>query len=122
MLKRSPLNQFSAKKVKQMWDEQPIRKALCERVGGVFVSRTMQIKKKTREVVDVPISYCKGGICEICGKPAGAYGLHPHEKNFRSRGGLLSLENSVMCHNYCQAVEHGVKVVHSKPIWSSKDK
>jgi 5-methylcytosine-specific restriction endonuclease McrA len=60
--------------------EQPIRKQLIERCGGKY---------------------------EECGQTGFPFGLHPHEKIFRSHGGQLSLDNSIMLCNYCHGRRHG---------------
>lgn len=78
-MKRSPIRKISAKKSKDIKEEVEIRKALWERCGGV---------------------------CEMCGHNGYPFGLHPHEKVFRSRGGRMSLTNSVMLCNDCHG-RHG---------------
>ena len=113
-MRKTPLKRISAKKQKQIEEEYPIRVQLSERCGGVWV-RTGKFW-----------GHSNGGYCEICGKAGGHTDfdrLYPHEKMFRSRGGKLSLENSVMAHNWCQAeFGHNIKIVKSEPRWSNGDK
>jgi 5-methylcytosine-specific restriction endonuclease McrA len=47
------------------------------------------------------------GRCEKCGGNGFPFGLHPHEKKFRSHGGEMTLENSTMLCQVCHAKEHG---------------
>ena len=94
-MKRSRIPPLSPKREQQLKDEIPIRRALCERAKGVFIT-------------DGKVSRCIGGICEICKRPPDWLGLHPHEKVFRSRGGKLSLENSIMVCDSCGKREHGI--------------
>ena len=116
MLRRSQLNRFSDKKIRQMWEELPIREELAKRCGGVYVSHKLLTHLNGKEV-EIPIGYCKGGACEICDKKGGT--LHPHERIFRSHMGKLSLENSDMACYHCHAPKHGIKVVNSKPQWGN---
>jgi len=108
-MKKTAIKRISAKKQKQIETEYEIRVGLAERCGGIWV-RTGKFW-----------GHCNGGYCELCGKAGGHMDfdrLYPHEKVFRSRGGKLSLENSVMCHNWCQAKEHGINIVlNSEPQW-----
>lgn len=114
-MKRTPINPISKKKAEQMMVEYPVRKALAERCGGIWVF-THHLTYRTRDKKQtwlIPQGYCKGGRCEVCGGvPTGPdFRLHPHEKVFRSRGGKMTLENSVMSCNQCHNREHGIKVV-----------
>jgi 5-methylcytosine-specific restriction endonuclease McrA len=81
-MKKSPIRKISAKKAKQIKDEVEIRKALWERCGGA---------------------------CEICGGNGFPFGLHPHEKVFRSHGGVMSMSNSIMLCQGCHSGEHGIQ-------------
>ena len=78
-MKRSPIRKISKKKAIEIRREKPIRKRLYERADG---------------------------CCEYCGKPEDMFGLHPHEKVFRSAGGKLSMGNSIIlcqaCHDLAQ--------------------
>jgi len=94
-MRRRRINPISKKRKLALKDELPIRRALCERAKGVFIT-------------DGKVSRCIGGICEICKRPPDWLGLHPHEKVFRSRGGKLTLDNSVMVCNICHLKAHGV--------------
>ena len=84
------MRRVSLKRQRQMREELPIRKLLCERAGGRWED-----------------GHCKGGLCENpeCGKPPDFRGLHPHELVLRSRGGRLSLDNSVMWCGRCHSVK-----------------
>ena len=94
-MRRSRISPLSKKRELALKDELPTRRALCERAKGVFIT-------------DGRVSRCIGGICEICKRPPDWLGLHPHEKVFRSRGGKLTLDNSVMVCNICHLKAHGV--------------
>lgn len=73
-MKRSPIRKISKKKAAEMRAEKPIRKKLFARADG---------------------------CCENCGKPEDMFGLHPHEIVFRSAGGKLTMENSIILCNGC---------------------
>ncbi len=107
-MKRTPLkrtkgiNPISKRRTEEIKQEIAIRGILCNRAGGVFGLGDSQGQ----------FSYvCRGGKCEECGKPSDFRGLHPHEKVFRSQGGKLSLENSVMLCGKCHSAKHGVREV-----------
>lgn len=105
MLKRhSPLNAMSLKRIAELNAEAPVRVELCHRAHGRAIQEQKTIRRGSQKYEYTKVT-CLNGICEICGKPANE--LHPHERPFKSHGGKLSLEQSVMCHNKCQAVEHG---------------
>lgn len=83
---RKPINKISKKKLKEIKNEQPIRKELAKRADG---------------------------RCEQCGRleSQSIGGLHPHEEIFRSKGGKLSKSNSrLLCH-VCHSKKHGIIVV-----------
>jgi 5-methylcytosine-specific restriction endonuclease McrA len=82
-MKRTPLRKISAKKSKQIEEEVEVRKALWGRCGGV---------------------------CEMCGHNGYPFGLHPHEKVFRSHGGRMSLSNSQMLCQDCHSLKHGIQI------------
>lgn len=73
-MKRSRINPISKKKAAEMRAEKPIRKQLFARADG---------------------------CCENCGKPEDMFGLHPHEIVFRSAGGKLTMDNSIILCNCC---------------------
>ena len=73
-MKRSRINPISKKKAVEIRAEKPIRKLLFARANG---------------------------CCENCGQTEDYFGLHPHEIIFRSAGGKLSLENSIILCNGC---------------------
>jgi len=108
---RKKLNPISNKRKAELVKEVEIRKDLCVRCCGFW----QPVAWFGGEIIG---GQCIGGYCEICGQQAGNELLHPHEKHFKSRGGKVSLENSVMAHNSCQAKEHGIKIVDSEPQWS----
>lgn len=81
-MKRTPLRKISKKKSREIKEEVEIRRQLWER--------------------------CRGK-CEECGGNGYPFGLHPHEKVFRSHGGRMSLSNSAMLCQKCHSGEHGIK-------------
>lgn len=114
---RKRINPISPRRLREMRAEIPVRIALCERCGGKPIYKDFELRiNGKREVMEMV--FCLGGVCEICGKPAGNEILHPHELNLRSRGGKLSLENSKMAHLVCHKKSHGENVVDSQPMWS----
>lgn len=104
-MKRTRIPPISEKKRAQIKGEIEIRRQLCERAGGYFVT-------------DGTKSRCIGGRCELCGRPPDWRGLHPHEEPFKSHGGKLSLKDSKMVCGKCSNERHGIKEVDSKPQWS----
>ncbi len=94
-MKRTRINPISDKKREQMKAELAIRNKLCERAGGLFVTDGIHFR-------------CIGGICEECRRAPSWIGLHPHERVFRSRGGRLSLSNSIMICDTCHKKMHGL--------------
>lgn len=103
-MKRTPLKRrkrippISKKRQAQLPDEIEIRRKLCERAGGYFVT-------------DGKRSRCINGRCEKCGRLPDWRGLHPHEKKFKSQLGKMSLENSIMVCGKCHSAYHGIKEV-----------
>lgn len=112
-MKHTPIRRISAKKKQQILDEVRIRIALCQRARGTWIVAS-----------SLTGGYCVKALCEECGgKPdAPDFILKPHEKVFRSQGGVISLDNSVMLCNKCASKAHGIKVVESEPMWSRDDK
>lgn len=94
-----PLNPISKRKIDQINGEYANRIKLCLRCGGMPHIETRMIRLNNRQRFQLRSVTCIGGYCEICHKPTGNSILHPHEKNPRGKGGKLSLENSIMCHN-----------------------
>jgi len=94
----------SDKKTQQFIDEVPVRKQLAERCGGTWEPFLWH---KGVELM----GRCIDGICEECGNPPDFRGLSPHEKVFRSHGGKLSLENSIMACGKCHAKYHNRREV-----------
>jgi len=82
-VKRSKINPISKKKAAEIREETKIRAQLVDRCNG---------------------------RCEECGEPASWPGLSPHEKVFRSHGGHMSLENSLMLCITCHGKRHGIRV------------
>lgn len=107
-MRKSPLKRISDKKRQQILDERLVRIALAERCGGKWIPENT-----------LTGGYCKGGRCEICGglPTAPDFRLHPHEDNFRSRGGKMTLMNSRMACNKCHGGKHGERIVDSEPQW-----
>lgn len=112
MLKRhKPLNQYSPKKIKEMNAEIPERLKLIKRCGGIphIYQRKVRCNGKYEILTRVA---CMGGVCECgCGKPANYRNgqLCPHEDPPRSKGGKVSLSDSIMvlpsCHRRLQGRE-----------------
>jgi len=80
-MRKTGLRPISDKRRKQIEEERVIRQKLWERCGG---------------------------RCEKCGRLPDWRGIHPHEKLFRSQGGKLSMENSIMLCSVCHDAEHGL--------------
>ena len=78
------MRQVSKKKRKQIEEEQEIRWDLIIRANG---------------------------RCENCGELPDFRGLSPHEKVFRSQGGVMSIENTVMLCGRCHSKAHRIKEV-----------
>jgi len=113
---RKPLNRYSEKKIAQMQAEAPARIELCKRAGGTPATREVQIYRKGERYTYTKVE-CIGGICECklpdCPKipPYGQH-LEPHEKIFRSHGGVLSLENTIMVLRQCHRI-----LQNNEPKW-----
>lgn len=110
-MKKSRLNPISDKRYALMDEEYEIRLKLIARCGGKpFLSRiaytTIKGERRT-----LRFARCIGGFCEECGNPPDFTGLHPHEEEFRSRGGKLTLKNSKMLCGKCHAPKHGERIV-----------
>lgn len=97
-MKKTRLRPISKKRQIELGKEIEIRRQLCERAGGIFVTNGRAGR-------------CIGGLCEDCGQAPDWRGLHPHERVFRSHNGKLSLENSLMLCGKCHSARHGVKEV-----------
>lgn len=116
-MKRTRLNRYSLKKIKEMQDESPIRIELCKRAGGIPVTSEATIYRNGEKYSYTKVR-CSGGICE-CGRPdcpkRPQFGecLEPHELVFRSHGGTLSLSNSRMVLRVCHR-----KLQNNEPMWS----
>jgi hypothetical protein len=113
-MKRTRLNQYSLKRIVSLNAETPIRIALCERAGGIPVSRQVKVYHNG-DKYSVTKVVCVGGKCE-CGQARckiyanNANGqLEPHENPPRSKGTKVSLEHSIMvlraCHRRLQGRE-----------------
>ena len=100
-MKHTTLNPKSPRKIAQLIAEEPIRMQLAYRCGGTPVKFHRKVKLNNGKVLEYNQVVCMGGKCEICGKQGGnELGLlYPHERISRGRGGQLSLQNSIMCHN-----------------------
>ena len=113
--RKKRLNPVSLKRIAQLNLEVPARVSLCQRVGGtpVFGKHTYYIKSKPYPVITVQ---CLGGVCECgCGERTDGL-LEPHEKVFRSHGGKLSLENTIMV-----KPEHHPKLQNNELHWSNEN-
>ncbi len=112
-MKRRPLNRYSEKRIAELQAETPIRIELCKRTGGTPTTREVQIYRNGQRFTYTKVE-CIGGTCE-CGRhdcpkyPTYGQHLEPHEKLFRSHGGVVSLESSIMvlraCHRRLQGYE-----------------
>ncbi len=109
------LNRLSERRVCELNGEEQERIALCLRCGGMpqISVRTVRASGKEMKLATVT---CIGGVCELCGLPAGNERMSPHEDPPRSRGGHVSLAESKMCHWRCHQ-----KAQHSSPMWSKKE-
>lgn len=96
-MKKSRIKPLSDKKKEELKNEVPIREELCRRCGGVFI-------------FDGVTGYCRGGYCELCHNPPRWLPLSPHEIKFRSAGGKLSLDNSIMLCYTCHGKAHGLAI------------
>ena len=90
------MRRISEKKRQQIKEEYPIRIALCLRAEGTW--------EKASEFSGL----CIGGKCELCHEQPDFRGLRPHEQLFRSKGGVLSLDNSIMLCGRCHSLKHGI--------------
>ena len=109
--RKAHINHYSKARIQKFYDEFPERIALAERCGGEAFIYYEVFNPYKQEPVYIPRVRCIGGICEICGKSADGEILEPHESPRRSKGGLVSLKDSVMCHRACHNGEHpGVKL------------
>ncbi len=95
---------ISARKIAKLNDEVEVRIELARRCGGTAVIKTRGIRLKDGMYILNTVR-CIGGVCEICHQSAALNEiLEPHEKNKRSNGGKVSLDNSVMCHRRCHPI------------------
>lgn len=100
MIKRSkPPNKYSLKKINQLNAEAPIRKQLAYRSHGKPIETIERYKRNDGKVYQIHRVRCIGGICECGCKRRG--NLEPHEKVRRSKGGILSLQNTIMILREC---------------------
>jgi len=110
-MKHSPLRRhkglrpISPKRLERMKEEAKIIKELCEKAGGRFFPTAWS----GGEVIQ---GICVGGVCQVCGQRPDWRGLSPHEKVFRSRGGKVSKENTIMVCGDCHAKYHGTGGQH----------
>ena len=110
------LRHYSERRVRQLNSEVTMRILLCKRCGGTPIQQSREVKVEGKHLVELNTIICVGGICEVCGQPARDEVMSPHEKTLKSRGGKVSLENSVMCHWACHKKEQ-----KSEPMWSKKE-
>jgi len=111
MLKQTPLKRkarlqpLSKKMLEQLNAQVPVRIALCNRALGrpeiheTSIGFSNGVRGKLQTVI------CIGGFCEICHRRGEV--LDPHEKFLRSRGGKVSLENSIVICRACHNRQHG---------------
>lgn len=99
-MKRKPINKISAKKREEMIQEIEVRALLCARAGGVLDIGGL--------INGVPVSTCRGGRCETCGKKADWRGLSVHHKVFRSHQGKTDMDNCEMVCAPCHSRLHNI--------------
>ncbi len=93
------LNRYSVKKIHQINSEAPIRKKLAYRAHGTPIETIERYKRNDGKVYLIHRVRCINGICECGCKRRG--NLEPHERIRRSKGGLLSLQNTIMILREC---------------------
>ena len=105
-MKRSKIKPFSDKRLAQLAKDIEVLKVLCKQAGGAWMPGA------TYNGVIIGI-HCHGGKCEECRGKATApdFMLHPHEIKFKSAGGRVSFDNSVMLCDTCHKKAHGINVV-----------
>lgn len=111
-MKRTPLATMSLQKIAQLNAEVETRKALARRAGGLPVLRKVTICRH-EGVYHYTAVRCLGGKCEYCGRPCDE--LEPHEKIFRSQGGSLSLDNTLMVCRGCHR-----QIQNNDPLWGNQ--
>lgn len=116
-MKKSRINQFSAKKREAMVEEKKAKVRCAKRAGCV-------------EVIDDKGAHYPGGYCEAirvpglepCGKRMrGVFTLQPHRIVFGSQGGKYTDDNIAMLCPDCEAEAHNRPIVHSQLQWSRKE-
>ena len=101
-------NRYSLKKIDSLNEELPERIKLIERCGGQPELYTQVYRRNDGTMHEIHRVRCIGGVCELCGLPAGDDEvLEPHEYPKRSAGGKVSLNDSKMCHRVCHMKQHG---------------
>lgn len=111
---KTGLRHYSERRVRQLNDELSARILLCKRCGGTPIQQSRMVEVAGKHLVELNTIICLGGTCEVCWQPAGDECMSPHGKTLKSRGGKVSLENSVMCHwSPCHRQEQ-----KSEPRWS----
>ena len=108
--RRKPLNRLSLGKIIDLNDQVETRKALCKRAGGTPQLKTRLIKLNNGTEIYLTTVTCTKGYCEECGKYAEV--LDCHEICERSKGGKVSMENSVILCRPCHNKKKG------RPMWS----
>ncbi len=101
-MKRTRIEPMSIKMIAQRNAEVEVRKQLARRAGGLPVLRKVTICRHDGVFYYTAVR-CIGGICERCHQHTDE--LEPHEKNHRSQGGVLSLENTDMLCRSCHRIE-----------------
>lgn len=102
-MKRTRPNHYSLKRIEKLNSEVQVRKQLAERCGGKPVVMPKRVYHNNKRYI-LNLVFCLGGTCECgCGEKVAwdDCRLHPHEKLWRGRGGIISLENSIMVLNSC---------------------
>lgn len=75
------------------------------------ISRKRQTELNNERIIRQQLAERANGHCEQCGRLPDWRGLSPHEVTFRSHGGKMSLENSVMLCGHCHSAVHLIKEV-----------
>lgn len=102
-MKKTRLRPISEKRMKLLKQELLIRKQLCARAKGTFVTACWHEG-------EAYMGFCVGGFCEECGKqasyPAGM--LVPHHSGIGAKRKPLSLNDKIVC-RVCHNKKHHIR-------------
>ena len=103
MIKRQkPPNKYSLKKIAQINAEAPIRVKLAYRAHGIPIEHVEVYRRNDGTRHTIRRVRCINGRCEKCGEFN--HYLDYHEKHSRGRGGVLSMENSIVICRKCHKI------------------